>query len=510
MIILKKETASQSFQSRTNNSMKQIFIKELSCFTPDSFADRFDIDLTKSISYIESLAVSGIMRLSLSNDATEHAVTKDDNAKGKYQFFYVGLIVIDFFLIVVYPKYMNEAYFSDDTVSEKTRNKLQQVFRVLRKRAGSYSDINLFSEEGAQENNHLALMIALLEKYGEHGIYSNYVKTLKQNGAGNISWERTISKHLPFIQADSPIYFNYETIENTRDASDYVARLHRCVLTECSKLMQESGISEILELDDIELSTEELADFGDSSYLNYRLNQELNAQYVTWKQDIISLLMRYVNSDPSALRSGELVCLGTSSFYHNWEEACKVVLGNLLGKPIGNLGLELDDGWKTRSHETLLNVVPRPKWTAITNNGFEACSAVSTLVPDIIAFWRRDNEKLDFGIFDAKYYTPILSPTVKGVPGVDSVSKQILYQRAYKSFILDNRFNKVINAFLVPSDGNEHTKLGHVGFPGVFEPEQELFADGVTMWELSAADVWQCYLSDTKLPDIVLSKLFEN
>ena len=492
--------------------MRQVFIKEFSCFTPIGLADRLDLDASCAYECVADLMSRGVLKFRADNKRGEYEIDDGGDIAGKYQFVYVGLVIYKGTVIVVYPKYMDEEGLANDIINPDTRMKIQQIFRVLRKYGGSYSDIAAISEEGMRANDRIALMLTLLEMYGEYGVYSNYVRTLRQNGYGEISWERTVAMHQPYISRNEPIYFDYETVESTCDTSDYITRLHRCVLTACSKFMQESGIAEFLALDEVELSDDELEDFGDLGQVNYRLDGERGVQFVTWKQDVIDLLKRFVNDDEPVVQTDEVVCLGTSSFYHVWETACKVGFNDLLGKPVGKIGIKLSDTWRSCGHETLLNIMPRPQWTHfVLEDGTErevGCGVVDTLIPDTVSIWNSADGRRLFGIFDAKYYVPNLGDKVKGQPGVESVTKQILYQRAYRDFITAHEFDKVVNVFLVPSDEKAFVRMGHVAFPGVFDVPEMPFADGVDMWKVPAERIWLSLLKGKPLPDDILARVY--
>lgn len=151
-------------------------------------------------------------------------------------------------------------------------------------------------------NDRLALMLMLLEMYDEYGVYENYVKTLADNGPGGINWERTIAANLPFMSNGRPIYVDYKTVESDQDAADFVMRLHRAVLTERSKFMQDSGLASLLALDEVWLTDATVEDFGDADFIAYRLERERAVQFITWKQDVIDLLLRYVTDDDSTVR----------------------------------------------------------------------------------------------------------------------------------------------------------------------------------------------------------------
>lgn len=470
------------------NKCGKVCIKELSIYSVASLASELGCDLERAKLCIEVLTSRGVLKLKNSNDLNEYDLGEDAEVKGKYQFVYVGLVLFEDLVIIVYPKYMSQA---------PSIEKMRQIFSVIRKASGSLSEIAAISEEGIRSNDRLALMLTLLEMYDEYGIYSNSQREYATNGMGSIAWERTIERHDPYISNATPVYFDFETIVTYQDQSDFATRLQRSVLTIISTYLEESGLLELLALDIVELSDEDIEDFGDKSFIDYRLDQELGIQFVTWKQQLIKLLKRFVDDDEVLIQSDDVVCLGTSSFYHLWEMGCKIAFNDLLDKPLSSLGLNLNEYWKNRRQETLLSIVPRPKWYRYADDGYESCGDVATLIPDTIAFWQNEDNADIFAIIDAKYYVPDLMGNPRGVPGVESITKQHLYQAAYKRFVLDNGFTKVVNAFVVPTEDSEPALMGKVEFPDIFEREPEPFTNEVVMWALPAEAIWDCYLKNS-------------
>ncbi|CAK7018011.1 MAG: Type-2 restriction enzyme BsuMI component YdjA [Paraeggerthella hongkongensis] len=479
--------------------MRQVFVKELSTYTEETLSVKLGVTMERAAECVEVLATHGVLKLRTGNDPSEYDASNTNGLKGKYQFVYVGLTIFEDLVLVVFPKYMDEDQFFSE-ISAESRNALQRVFRVVRKSSGAYSDIATLDEGSRRFNDRVALMLMLVEMYSEFGEYSNYVRTLKTNGMGEISWERTVAVHQPFISGNVPVYFEYETIANTKDDSDFVTRLHRCVLSECSTYLQEAGLNEMLGLEHISLSDELVVNFGDAEHICQRLDRERGAQYVTWKLDVIDLIRRYISEERFVVRSDEVVCLGSTSFYQVWEKACKVAFGDLLEKRLSKTGIDLRGCWRSRRNDTMLKLIPSPQWSWFARGEESRCDDVATLVPDAISVFEGSGGST-FAILDAKYYTPVMGKSPKGMPGVDSVTKQILYQRAYEDFVVDNGFSKVINAFLVPCECNKATLIGRVDFPGVLAPMQAPFANHVDMWALPADDVWRCYLEGRPFQD---------
>lgn len=477
--------------------MRMVYIRELSFHTPSSLGRTLHVESDRATRCIRLLCAHGVLKLRTNIDKKEYDVPHDEPVHGCYQFAYVGLVLVDDLCIIVYPKYLPEVDANDPDGS--TLQAMRQVFRVLRKSGGSYSNIAAATEEGMRANDRLALMLVLLEMYDEYGVYSNYVKKLADNGPGDISWERTIASSLPFMSNGNPIYIDCKTVESDQDVADFVMRLHRAVLTECSKFMQDSGLASLLALDEVWLTDATVEDFGDTDFVAYRLERERGVQFVTWKQDVIDLLLRFVGEDDSTVRQDVPLCLGTSSFYRVWEKACKVAFNDMLDERLMDLGVDLTEPFVTMGDKKLIDAIPRPQWTIPANEDEKGCGDVATLIPDTVLLCNDNEGNSVFAILDAKYYTPELGASVNGVPGVESVTKQFLYQAAYREFVLAHGYARVVNAFLAPSAaaGIEHT--GRVRFPGVIAPEEPPLSNMVELYALPAQMVFDAYLAGNAL-----------
>lgn len=486
--------------------MRTVYVRERSFHTPVSLARTLGIEVVDADRYIAYLCAHGVLRLRTGDEPKEYDPLGESAPRGTYQFVYVGLALVEGVCIVVYPKYLPavDPLCPDDA----TRAAMRQVFRVLRKSGGSYASIAAATEDGMRANDRLALMLSLLEMYDEYGVYSNYVHTIADNGSGNISWERTIAANLPFVRDGRPIYFDYKTVETDADASDFVTRLHRAVLTECSRFMQESGLAQLLALDEVWLSDSSVADFGDADFVAYRLERERAVQFVTWKQDVIDLLVRYVRDEGVSATSDAPLCLGTSSFHHVWETACKVAFGDVLPVRLDELGIELAPPFAGMAEMRLIDIIPRPAWAAVDAGGERVCGEVATLIPDIVTVRSAGAAGGGtFAILDAKYYTPLLGERVGGVPGVESVTKQFLYQAAYRDFVLAHGFSRVVNAFLVPSCGDAVEHLGRVRFPGVIAAADPPFSNEVELYALPAEAVFDAYVGGRELDAVRLAEV---
>ena len=120
---------------------------------------------------------------------------------------------------------------------------------------------------------------------------------------------------------------------------------------------------------------------------------------------------------------------------------------------LGQLRLPITLNKEYNLQTKLINLIEKPFWSIIDKE------AKDTLTPDLITICNNQ-----FYIFDAKYYTPNFKPgeLPKGQPGIESISKQYLYQLAYKKFIDAHGFEGVKNCFLLPTEEDTIIDLGEV------------------------------------------------
>lgn len=483
--------------------MHLAYVRELKPYSIAGLADGFDMDTGRTLRVVEELMARGIVRYRTDKsadgvDASDGEGAKDDE---RYQFNFVGIAMVGDLVVIAYPKYFRNRVPSDD--------ELRQVMRVLKRDAGRTRFASL-ADEGKRTDDKLPVMLALLELYAEYGVYSNFIEGRELNGAGAIDWNRTIGNHLPILADGRPVYVDYETRKTLRDESDFITRLHRAVLTECSAQLFGAHVGELLSLDEVELSDEEVDEFGDVEMLEWRLECECGAQFVDWKIAVLDLLKSYLLNRENSAQSDEIRTLGTTSFFHLWEEACRVAFGDMLNARLGKLDFPFRGGWVERKRDTLLGIIESPKWERRQDDDYVECDPVATLRPDTISFAVDEGGRRAFCIYDAKYYVPNVGGKMKSQPGLESVTKQFLYQSAYRDFVLDHKFDYVVNAFLVPLASDELRELARVSFPKVMGEVEPPFSNYIHMWALPAGEVFDAYLRGERIDGDVLKGIREN
>ena len=450
---------------------------------------------------ILQLCDRGILKPASVDDAEDIDVfddsADDPREDGTYQVVYVGVVVIDDLVVYCLPKYLQR---QADPVD------LKPVFSALRRYQSDSEDagVSVLDEEG--HTNRISLLIALLSSYDEHGLYTNQERIRQTNGRGPIHWPGTISTHLPILEDESPVYVNYETTVSREVDSDFISRLHSAVVTECSVELERCGLLDVFSLVPIELPDTPLDDFGDPDSVVRRIEQEMNVQFITWKQDVLKLMRSYFELSRSFERESGLACYGTNSFHVVWEKACKVAFVDMLDKQLSDLPIQLAERWTSRKSETLLGIIPAPKWRVrMADGNLVDCDPTDTLIPDIVTIRPATDEKgAEFHIYDAKYYAPWFGRHLRKVPGIESVTKQLLYQSAYRDFIIDNNICTVKNVFLIPCDGDKFVEKGDVSFEVVAD-EGSPFTPYVEVVFAPANTVLDCYVRQKPLESDALA-----
>ena len=427
-----------------------------------------------------------------------------ENDKCKFDF--VGIILLNDHIIRCYPKYMHKESKLDEDYNESTDKNFKEtiekdfndVMRSIKKYKKQHEPFqyeNEFLED--VPFNLLSLMLFFIEDYYENGAYSNIRNILEINGNGAINWDKTINDSFPLIKNKRPYYMELYTRHKLDDLYNYFRLLHECIITECSKRLEEVGLLEIFDLPPVELSDVELKDFDDEFFILNKLEKELNLEFNTHKQKLLKSMHAYVSKENSFNNENFLTLYGANSYEYVWENMCAEVFNNKLETNIGKLGLEFKYGCDFNPDVRLIEIVEKPNWVFYEGTSIEK----STLRPDIITFYE-DN----FIIFDAKYYDLSFEGDndFKG-PGIDDVTKQYLYQLAYKKFIKRAKFKGVKNAFLMPTFDSKVKNMGYVELNMLHKlctgsPKMQL--ENIQIILLPARKINELYLNNEDMEDL--------
>lgn len=433
-----------------------LFLKEQKKYSFKALCNMFGSSADELKPIIQKLKEFGLLKAenksgsmqNLSELADAEVVVTDDSPNDcDYLFNFVGVVVVAGKTLKCYPKYLPDNY---SPVAE-----LKQILKVLEKDSSKDQSIRMFSENNSDASfNLLAVMLFLIHDYYENGIYTNTEAILEINGGGEINWNKTINNTFTMISRNKPYYPCLLTRKRVTNDSDFFKRLHECVLTKVSKELHEADLLDLFELTEIELTDEELDELGDKEYILYKIEKELNCQFNTRKQLVLKTIHAYIDHGGHLSDVNSISLFGTNSFNMVWERVCSGILDNQLYKPLSELKLPVPVQKDSAEANTkLIELIEKPKWS-ITGN----LEAKDTLIPDLITI---TGDK--FIIFDAKYYTPVLESgkQPEHQPGIESVTKQYLYQLAYKDFISKQGF-AVKNCFLMPTSQQKVQNMGTV------------------------------------------------
>lgn len=433
--------------------MHSEFVREQRRYTQKELCKIFSCSEEKTVPIIRKLKEFGVLKAvkaeekqrdmsELADEDIEVSDVEIGESEYLYVFTFVGIIVVSGIVLKCCPKYLLTA--------THLEQELTQVIKVLEKYNSKEQIIRMFNDSSESRSyNLLAVLLFLMQDYYENGIYENTDDIVESNGSGEIIWDKTINETFAMISNNRPYYVDLQTRKRISDEHDYFKRLHECVLTISSKELEDAGLLNLFELMDVDLTEETLDDFGDKEVILYNIEKELSTQFNTRKQLVLKTIYTYLDHSGSLYDIDCLSLFGTNSFNHVWEKVCAEIMDNQLDTRLGALRLPIPLRDKYSRQEKLIDIIEKPLWT-VTGK-----TAADTLIPDIVTISMVDGD-WQFIIFDAKYYNAKLDAgnAPKGQPGIESVTKQYLYQLAYQDFIDEHKFSSVKNCFLMPTEEN--------------------------------------------------------
>ena len=477
--------------------MISVFLREQKRYSQKELIEIFDCSeeqLDLIISKLKEFGILKIVRksspqLNMSDLVDECVEIIPVEAIGKdyyYVFLFVGVLIVASRIIKCYPKYLCNV---DNPIKE-----LQVVCKVIEKYSSKEQIIYMLNDySGNSSFNLLPVLLFLMHDYFENGIYNNSKNIFEINGSGEVFWDKTINETFSILSNNRPYYIEIQTKKRVNNDFDYFKRLYECILTLISKELMEADLLSLFDLTPIELTDECLTEFGDREYILYRLENELNIQFNTRKQLVLKGIYSYIKHGGQLDYRDGFSFFGTNSFNLVWECVCSEILNNQLNMTLGQLRLPITLNKEYNLQTKLINLIEKPFWSIINDE------AKDTFTPDLITICNNQ-----FYIFDAKYYTPNFKPgeLPKGQPGIESISKQYLYQLAYKKFIDAHGFEGVKNCFLLPTEEDTIIDLGEVSM----KMFSNLGLENIRVRCIPASLAYDFYLLGKKL-DINMLKL---
>ncbi|WP_313164666.1 LlaJI family restriction endonuclease [Sedimentibacter sp.] len=473
------------------------FVREQKRYSYDNLRDIFECTSEKLVVIIRKLKEYGVLKSvkatnvqsnmsDLINEEIEVSDVQVEDNEHLYVFTFVGVIVVAGYILKCYPKYINN--------NNAPVNELRKIIKVLEKYSSTEQIIHMYNDsEESSSFNLLSVMIYLLNDYYENGAYTNTQDIIEYNGMGEILWDKTINETFTLLIDNRPYYTEILTRKKVMDDFDYFKRLHECILSIITYELRKSDILDLFEIMPVEISDEELSDFGDNEYIKYRIENELNIQFNTRKQFVLKAIYAYITHNIKLSSTDGFSMFGTNSFNLVWERVCSEVIDNKLYNTLGTLKLPVTLNSIYKYNDTLISIIEKPMWIGknIEGSTFNKISK-DTLIPDLISIYDRDN-MFGFIIFDAKYYMIQLESDkeLRGQPGIADITKQYLYQLAYKNFIDLHQINEVKNCFLLPTERKDVVDKGYV----TMKMFDELGLQNIQLRQLPADKMYEYYIN---------------
>lgn len=465
------------------------FIREQKKYTKDDLCLLLNCSHKEVTQYIKILKEYGVLKtIQIAKQQSNYSDYSDIDAEFfdlnvedieyLFVFTFVGVIILHGRILKCYPKYLQHA--------KKPLKELKQILRILEKyhsknqHIRSSNDIDLI-----QSLNFLSSSLFLLDDYFSNGIYSSSKEIVDVNGSGEILWDKTINESSIFLKNNIPFYFDLKTKKKINNDQNFFKRLHKCILTKISAELKEADLLDLLDFTELNLTDEKLEYLGDTSYILYRIESELNLQFNTRKQNILRAIYAYIENSSCNTVFDSFSLYGTNCFYKVWEDICSEIMDSQLKEMLGTIKLPKPLSDKYNASDKLIDIIEKPLWT-VTGH-----TAADTLIPDLVSI--KDSR---FIIIDAKYYNAILNNGQMPIdqPGIDSITKQYLYQLAFQEFIQEHGFTSIKNCFIFPTEENKILLKGEV----IMDILSSFGLEPIKVRFLPASYVFDLYLSDKK------------
>lgn len=312
---------------------------------------------------------------------------------GGFSLHFVGLLIYPTTAYLVYPKFEG----GDQIGIHLILKILRFYFSRSSIRKPSYDsmrDPEFNSPEALREYD---IMIKLYEWFLANGQYKREIVT--RSTTGRVDWARTIAKFAPLISSSGVIYSDQVTTRRLSD-SNHISIIQTRILRLLLEKYQIQA-THLIQPDD-DNKHDFLRSWPPEEHELIVLRRLISSERsVVYRTDAIRLLKLLDDAlTVSVGRPNQPLVFGTTAFYAVWEDACRVVFGEICDENKELLG--------------------QPNWHVPNANG-TITTYTHSQIPDFLV--KRDKQ---FFIFDAKYYSPF--PSIR--PGAPDIIKQIYYAEA--------------------------------------------------------------------------------
>ena len=350
-----------------------------------------------------------------------------------------------------YPDPRKGADPKDDAAKAKAESELKDDFfrllRIIEEVKKNYGD-KLPEEEKESFGFPIRACIAVLQYWLDFGYFMETETVYKKGLFGKISWPKTIKRIKPQVVKGKDGRYNIVYLDlisrlTRHNEDNLITLIHKyCVHYAAKTIGPLLGVSES-ELDPPELDFD-YAVFSET--LNEKISTTFNDRFLELFQAMKEIVEYLEEKSKEGGESADEPRYGVKSFAYAWELMVDRIFGNPpeeTNKSDFNPHLKfVATGANDKNGESFGDEDERKK-----TDQSEAAEEThrSTLRPDTIMF-----DKGDCFILDSKYYKFGLVGKKEGLPGGDSITKQIAYAEYIDRRRPEFGCGKVYNAFILP------------------------------------------------------------
>ena len=319
---------------------------------------------------------------------------------------YVGIISIGNHVLSILPKYVD--FLNEPEICAKHTKLLVSVFQNYSRVASEFEGVDFFADSPQEEYfSEPAVADDIIQHYCQYGLWSRQERHLTLSGSGSVNWTKTVEAIQPLITQQSVFYPQTYYNSNRTQDSHIVLLIHEWAVMYClekygSILPDYEGVTHNGD------PTASLDALGDSDYIEVVLEKALTESFIDSDVRILQNLMWLVRQQSNQSGEPQITFYGTGSFKYVWEAACRAAFGDMSKSP------------------GLSKVFKAPTWINRVKKNFT--NQQNKLRPDIVSFSVGESNSTLL-LIDAKYYLIMFRDgTIMSNPGIEDVSKQILYQ----------------------------------------------------------------------------------
>ena len=186
----------------------------------------------------------------------EEIIKEEKYSEYLYYTEYVGLIVVNSYVLKIYPKYFLNA-------EDIPNDSFKDVIKVLKKYKSLFQNSDIFNDISLPKKyREFAVELSVMTDYLKEGIYEDNHRVIEKNGNGEILWDRTINDNIPYLVDKTPYYLETVTRRNYKNSRNYFKLLHEAIITNCFRKFNKMGLLGVFSMPNIFISEKSFQTLG--------------------------------------------------------------------------------------------------------------------------------------------------------------------------------------------------------------------------------------------------------